>query len=167
MVGANCLAHGYFWLPVRATMSATPMQEAARYLAQRGYQQAGEPLGGSSRPTEIEVKDLLRDELASGPSYRRKDLRLGLHIHPDEDGAGYVEGFNRFEDWLAASSKWLQRELKDFRFPLLLHCFIGLASRGDLEQARTFLKARRRPSVQRVAPFLESKPALPAVSPPA
>lgn len=146
-------------------MAATPMQEAAQYLARRGYQQASELLSGSSRPHEIEVKDLLRDELASGPSYRRKDLRLGLHIHPDEDGAGYVESFKQFENWLAASSEWLQRELQDFRFPLLLHCFIGLASRGDLEHARMFLKARRRRSVQWVVPFNPGRLGLPPPRP--
>ena len=126
-------------------MQPASARVAARYLSQRGYQHAGELLSGTSRPNEIEVKDLIRDEFAqaaAGPTHRRKDIRLALHMHPDEGSEGYEESFRQLIAWLAASSEPLQREMKHFRFPLLLPCFIGLASRGEMDQARAFLRGQ-------------------------
>ena len=124
-------------------MQPASAREAARFLSQRGYQHAGELLSGTRRPAEIEVKELIRDAFApTGTTQRRKDIRLALHMHPEEDGEGYVESFRQLNEWLARSSEPLQRELHDFRFPLLLHCFIGLASRGEMETARAFLRVR-------------------------
>ena len=73
--------------------------------------------------------------------HSRKGLRLGLHLHPEQEGPGYVESFRRWSEWLDGSSASLQRELGGLRFPILLHCFIGIACRlGDMAPARRFLQ---------------------------
>ncbi|EOD11797.1 hypothetical protein EMIHUDRAFT_452299, partial [Emiliania huxleyi CCMP1516] len=78
---------------------------------------------------------------SDGGMHSRKGLRLGLHLHPEQEGPGYVESFRRWSEWLDGSSASLQRELGVLRFPILLHCFIGIACRlGDMAPARRFLQ---------------------------
>jgi len=111
--------------------------EARDYLAQHGYQHASR-----SRASAIGIDGLLEQALSSdGGMHSRKGLRLGLHLHPEQEGPGYVESFRRWSEWLDGSSASLQRELGGLRFPILLHCFIGIACRlGDMAPARRFLQ---------------------------
>jgi len=111
--------------------------EARNYLAQHGYQHASR-----SRASAIGIDGLLEQALSSdGGMHSRKGLRLGLHLHPEQEGPGYVESFRRWSEWLDGSSASLQRELGGLRFPILLHCFIGIACRlGDMAPARRFLQ---------------------------
>ncbi|KAG7396724.1 Transcription initiation factor TFIID subunit 5 [Phytophthora boehmeriae] len=120
-----------------------------KYLQSRGYHVSK---GGNSVESEQERRRLLGDESArtEDASIDRYARQLGLTTEActanhllfygltGGDPVAYDEAYKKLLDWICNSLDMYRSELHAVAFPVFVHCFLELISKGYSEAARKF-----------------------------
>ncbi len=109
--------------PQEAAEASAARQVAIAYLQQRGYRTAAQRLAENDNARDVKMNEMV------GREGLRKAPRCGMQAF-SQHAPGYEESFALLCQWLATSPAARQRELAQLRFPMFVHCFLGLVGRG-------------------------------------
>lgn len=105
-------------------------------LKQHGFHSAAAQL---SAPDSVPCCDGAKLSTVLSRDAERRPVRLGAQLHAQEPAPGYEESYAALWQWLSELQPPLREELLSLAFPVLLHCFVGLAGREQLEAAKRLL----------------------------
>ena len=121
--------------PQEAAEASAARQVAIAYLQQRGYRTAAQRLAENDNARDVKMNEMV------GREGLRKAPRCGMQAF-SQHAPGYEESFALLCQWLATSPAARQRELAQLRFPMFVHCFLGLVGRGETAAAHRLLQAQ-------------------------
>ncbi|GBG86240.1 hypothetical protein CBR_g41144, partial [Chara braunii] len=109
------------------------------YLKRKGYKNAEAALKEESKTQPLSE--------AAGDRQLSLDTSIANHIYffsRSDNGPGkYKENYGRLRSWVQSSLDLYKNELLRILYPVFVHCFLELVSKGQSAEARAFFQAYR------------------------
>ncbi|KAG2373194.1 hypothetical protein C9374_012796 [Naegleria lovaniensis] len=115
-----------------------------KFLQQNGFQRSvkalEEELNGLPSGQNLVTTDI--SEFAStydlGSANGESEV-INSFISDRQSGKGYLQAYQSLTDWVFSSLEIYKNELVQVLYPVFVHCYLELVSKGHIEEARKFL----------------------------